>query len=391
VNGTDTLQSDVTRLEKRALILGLVALVVCVAGGFHSPVQFFRSYLLGYIFWLGVALGCAAILMLHHLVGGGWGFPIRRMLESGTRTLLLMAAFTVPLLFGLRQLYIWANPAIAHAEMGAEWKALYLNVPFFVVRVAVYFAAWILLAHFLNKWSLEQDRTANAGLTQRLQGLSGPGLLIYGLTVTFASIDWVMSLEPTWFSTIYGMIFMVTQALSAMSLVIVVMLLLSKAKPLSDLISPLALNDLGNLLLTFTMLWAYLSFSQFLLIWSGNLPDEITWYAARATGGWAWVAVLLIVFHFAVPFLLLLSRFVKRRIRLLAAVAAGLILMSLIDLFWLMAPAYDRAGPQFHWMDWMAVLGIGGVWFWRFVSQLKRNPLVPLHDPRMPQGATHHA
>ncbi|MBZ5542521.1 MAG: hypothetical protein LAO07_02430 [Acidobacteriia bacterium] len=391
MNGTDTLQSGVMRLEKRALILGLAALVVCAAGGFDSPVQFFRSYLLGYIFWLGVALGCAAILMLHHLVGGGWGFPIRRMLESGTRTLLLMAAFTVPLLFGLRQLYVWANPANAPAEMAITGKALYLNIPFFIVRTVIYFAAWILVTHFLNKWSLEQDRTANPDLTHRLQSLSGPGLLIYGLTATFASIDWVMSLEPSWTSTIYGMIFMVTQALSAMSLVIVVMLLLSKTKPLSDLISPLALNDLGNLLLTFTMLWAYLSFSQFLIIWSGNLPEEITWYAARATGGWAWVAVLLIVFHFAVPFLLLLSRFVKRRIRLLAAVATGLILMSLIDLFWLMAPAYDRAGPQFHWMDWMAVIGIGGVWFWRFASQLKRNPLVPLHDPRLPQGATHHA
>jgi hypothetical protein len=391
VNGTETLQSDVTRLEKRALTLGLAALVICVAGGFHSPTQFFRSYLLGYIFWLGVALGCAAILMLYHLVGGSWGFPIRRMLESGTRTLLLMAAFTVPLLFGLRQLYVWASPASAHAEIGGEWKGFYLNIPFFVVRVVVYFAAWILLVHFLNKWSLEQDRTANPDLTQRLQSLSGPGLLIYGLTVTFASIDWVMSLEPSWTSTIYGMIFMVTQVLSAMSVVIVFTLLLSKTKPLSDLASPFALNDLGNLLLTFTMLWAYLSFSQFLIIWSGNLPEEITWYAARATGGWAWVAVVLIVFHFAVPFLLLLSRFVKRRIRLLAAVATGLIFMSLIDLFWLMAPAYDRAGPQFHWMDWMAVIGIGGVWFWRFVSQLKRNPLVPLHDPRMPRGATHHA
>jgi hypothetical protein len=381
----------VLRLEKHALIVGFAALVVCVAGGLQSPVQFFRSYLLAYVFWQGVALGCAAILMLHHLVGGGWGFPIRRMLESGTRTLLLMAAFTVPLLFGLRQLYVWANPVSGNAEMAIESKALYLNVPFFMVRTGIYFAAWILLAHFLNKWSLEQDRTANPGLTYRLQSLSGPGLLVYGLTVTFASIDWVMSLEPSWTSTIYGMVFMVTQALSAMAVVIVVTLLLSKARPLSGLISPLALNDLGNLLLTFTMLWAYLSFSQFLIIWSGNLPEEITWYAARATGGWAWVAVVLIVLHFAVPFLLLLSRFVKRRIRLLAAVATGLLLMSLIDLFWLMAPAYDRAGPRFHWMDWLAVVGIGGVWFWRFVSQLKRNPLVPLHDPRMARRMTQHA
>jgi hypothetical protein len=227
-------------------------------------------------------------------------------------------------------------------------------------------------------------------LTRRLQNLSGPGLVIYGLTVTFASVDWVMSLEPSWFSTIYGMIFMVTQALSAMSLVIVITLLLSKTQPLSEMVTPLALNDLGNLLLTFTMLWAYLSFSQFLLIWSGNLPDEIPWYTARATGGWAWIAVLLIIFHFAVPFLLLLSRFVKRRIRLLSAVAAGLVVMSLMDMFWLLAPAYDRAGPRFHWLDWTAVIGMGGVWFWRFIAQLKRAALVPLHDPRMAQGAGHH-
>ncbi|MBZ5516978.1 MAG: hypothetical protein LAN62_19435 [Acidobacteriia bacterium] len=390
MNGSDALQTDVSRLEKPALIVGLLALVISVGGGLHSPVQFFRSYLRGYVFWLGVALGCAAVLMLHHLVGGRWGFVIRRLLESGTRTLLVMAAFTVPFLLGLRFLYAWADPVRAHAETAIEDKALYLNVPFFIGRTIVYFAAWMLLAHFLNKWSLEQDRTANPALTRRLQNLSGPGLVIYGLTVTFASVDWVMSLEPSWFSTIYGMIFMVTQALSAMSLVIVITLLLSKTEPLREMVTPPALNDLGNLLLTFTMLWAYLSFSQFLLIWSGNLPDEITWYTARATGGWAWIAVLLIVFHFAVPFLLLLSRFVKRRIRLLSAVAAGLVVMSLLDMFWLLAPAYDRAGPRFHWLDWTAVIGMGGVWFWRFIAQLKRAALVPLHDPRMARGAGHH-
>jgi hypothetical protein len=187
------------------------------------------------------------------------------------------------------------------------------------------------------------------------------------------------------------MIFIVTQVLSALSVAIIACLLLSKTKPLADRIFPMALNDLGNLLLTFTMLWAYLSFSQYLIIWSGNLPEEITWYVARATGSWAWVAVILIVFHFAVPFLLLLSRYVKRRIRFLAAVAAGMIVMSLVDLFWLMTPAYQRSGPEFHGTDVLAVVGIGGIWIWRFVSQLKLNPLVPLNDSRMTEGAPHHA
>lgn len=382
----ETTRSNMSRLQNQALVVGLGALVILAAAGFASPTQFFRSYLLGFIFWLGVALGCVAILMLHHLVGGGWGFTIRRMLESGTRTFLVMAAFAVPLLFGLRYLYVWADPTKEQAH-----GVFYLNVPFFVVRTVAFFGAWILLAHFLNKWSLEQDRTADPDLTQRLQKLSGPGLVVYGLTATFASIDWAMSLEPAWGSTIYGMIFIVTQALSAISLAIITSMLLSKTEPLAKVISPVRLNDLGNLLLTFTMLWAYLSFSQFLIIWSGNLPEEITWYVSRATGGWAWVAVILIVFHFAVPFLVLLNRFVKRRVRMLAAVAAWMIVMTLVDLYWLMTPAYNRAGPRFQWMDGMAVVGIGGIWIWRFLAQLKGNPLVPLNDPRMEQGAEHHA
>jgi hypothetical protein len=387
----ENLESRMSGVAELALVAGLGALLLCVAGGLHNPTQFFRSYLLGYIFWLGVALGSLAILMLHHLVGGNWGFAIRRMLESGAKTLVVMAALTVPLLFGLRHLYLWADPAKAALEKAVAEKALYLNVPFFVVRTVAFFATWILFAHVLNRWSLEQDRTANPDLIRRMQSLSGPGLVIYGLSVTFMSIDWVMSLEPSWGSTIYGMIFIVTQVLSALSVAIIACMLLSRAKPLADRIFPVALNDLGNLLLTFTMLWAYLSFSQYLIIWSGNLPEEITWYAARATGSWAWVAVILIVFHFAVPFLLLLSRYVKRRIRFLAAVATGMIVMSLVDLFWLMTPAYQRSGPQFHGTDALAVLGMGGIWIWRFVSQLRLSPLVPLNDSRMTEGAPHHA
>jgi hypothetical protein len=390
MNSTESFQPGFDRFQKTSLVVGVAALALCVAGAFHSPTQFFRSYLLAFVFWVGVALGCSAILMLHHLVGGRWGFPLRRCLESGTLTFYLMAVLAVPLLFGLRLLYSWADPEKVKLDSMLQYKAPYLNVPFFIVRTVLYFIIWIAMAHFLNKWSAQQDETGNPDLTGRLQNLSGPGLVIFGLTVTYASVDWVMSLEPHWFSTIYGMIFMVTEGLAAMSMVTVAVILLSTQQPFSELLSKRVLNDYGNLLLTFTMLWAYLSFSQYLIIWSGNLQDEIPWYVSRASGGWAWVALALVVFHFAVPFLLLLSRFVTRRTLWLGVVAAIQMVMSVIDIFWLTVPAYERSGPQFHWMDWLAVLGIGGVWFWRFTANLKSRPLLPLHDPRM-EAAGHQA
>jgi len=300
-----------------------------------------------------------------------------------------MALLILPILFRLPALYSWADPRKVAADPLLQYKHPYLNVPFFLARTVIYFAAWILLAHFLNKWSRQQDETGEPDLTRRLRSLSGPGLVIYGLTVTFASVDWVMSLEASWFSTIYGMIFMVTEALAAMALVTLTVILLSRQKSLAKLISPRVLNDYGNLLLTFTMLWAYLSFSQYLIIWAGNLQEEIPWYLSRAQGGWAWVALGLIVFHFAVPFLLLLSRFVKRRAQILGWVAAGLIVMSVVDMYWLTVPAFERAGPEFHLTDWLAILGVGGVWLWRFAAQLKGRPLLPLHDPRLKEITQH--
>ncbi len=389
MNSVESLQPQLDRLRQRSLLLGGIALALCALGALRNPTQFFRSYLLGYVFWIGIALGCAAIVMLHHMVGGAWGFVIRRLLESGTRTLLWMALLFVPLLLGLSHLYSWARPGAVAGDRILQYKSPYLNPPFFLVRTVVYFAAWIGLAHFLNKWSFEQDRTAEPALTGRLQALSGPGLIIYGLTVTFASVDWVMSLEPHWFSTIYGMMFMVAQALAALAFVIVVAMLLSDHKPLSDVISASHFHDLGNLLLAFVMLWAYLSFSQYLIIWSGNLQDEVPWYVSRSTGGWAWLAVFLIVFHFAVPFLLLLSRDIKRRMWVLAMVAAALIFMSWVDLFWLVVPAFEPAGPRVHWMDLVAPIGIGGIWIAGFISQLQGKALLPLHDPRF-EGALGH-
>jgi hypothetical protein len=382
MNSSNSLQSELSRFQRRSSVVGAIALALCAGGAFHTPTQFFRSYLFAFVFWIGVALGCIAILMIHHLVGGRWGLTLRRLLESGANTFYLMALLVVPLLLGLPRLYSWANPSEVKLDSLLQYKHAYLNMPFFVARTAIYFAAWMVLAHFLNKWSSEQDETGGAGPTKRMHNLSAPGLVIFGLTVTFASVDWVMSLEPHWFSTIYGMIFMVSEALAAMSLVTVAVILFSIHQPFSELVSTQVLRDYGNLLLMFTMLWAYLSFSQYLIIWAGNLSDEIPWYASRTEGGWAFIAAALIVFHFAVPFLLLLSRYVKRKMQVLAAVSAVLMVMSVVDIFWLTAPAYERAGPQFQWMDWVAICGIGGIWLGQFVANLRKRPLLPLRDPR---------
>jgi amino acid permease len=218
---------------------------------------------------------------------------------------------------------------------------------------------------------------------RRLYNLSGPGLLIYGLTVTLASVDWVMSLEPSWFSTIYSAVFMVGQVLSSLAFMITALMLLVDRTSLSEIVSEKYLNDLGNMLLTFVILWAYVAFSQFLIVWSGNLSDEISWYFNRTRNGWGWIAALLIVFHFFLPFLLLLSRTVKRRVAMLGALAAALLVIRLLDMFWTVEPAFDRTAVRFHWLDWAAVIGIGGIWLAAFVRQLKNRPLLPLHDPRL--------
>jgi len=350
------------RIQRLAFIVGVAALAVCAAGAIASPEQFFRSYLVAYLFWAGIALGCFAIIMLHHLVGGRWGDVVRRLLESGTRTFPLVLLLVIPLLFGLRHLYVWARPEVIAGDELLEHKSPYLNHAFFVARTVFYFACWIGVAYLLNKWSAEQDRTGSASARSRLQRLSAPGLLLYGLTATFAAVDWVMSLEPHWYSTIYGILFMIGQALTTLAFVITMLRALGDQPPYSDLLRPQHFHDLGNLLLAFVMLWAYVGFSQYLIIWSGNLPEEVPWYLARLRGGWGWVAAALIVFHFVVPFLLLLSRHNKRRVGILATLAGAMLVVRLVDLMWIVIPAFHPEQIRLHWMDLAAPVGVGGIW-----------------------------
>lgn len=389
MTAADPLSARFDRIQKRALIVGAAALILAVLDGIRAPEQFFRSYLLAFVFWLGFPLGCAAFLMVHHLTGGFWGLPIRRPLEAGTRTLPLLTVLAFPLLLGLGRLYSWTHPNLVAADAILKIKQPYLNLPFFLIRNVIYFAVWWALARRLNRWSDEQDRTGNPALAGRLENLSGPGLVLYGLTVTFFSIDWVMSLEPHWFSTIFGMIFMVLQVLGALALVILVAGLLSQSEPVVNAVTPDRFNDLGNLVLTFVMLWAYLAFSQFLIIWAGNLTNEIPWYLTRAEGGWGIVAVILVFLSFAIPSYLLLMRPIKRRVETLSVLCGFLIVVNFVDVYWMVVPAFEKSGPRFYLLDFLLPVGMGGIWVAAFVRQLKSRPLLPLHDPRF-EGALQH-
>jgi hypothetical protein len=372
---------DFERWRKNAFTVGAVSLTLTAIGLFISREQFFRSYLWAFLFWFSLGMGCLPLLMLYHLVGGSWGFTIRRVMESGARTLPTLAILFVPILFGVHYLYEWSQPEVLAQSAIIARKHAYLNTPFWIIRALIYFAVWLYYASRLNRLSALEDETGDITLATRFQRLSAPGLLVYAVTVTFALFDWAMSLEPEWYSSIYGLLWIVNQALSALAVSILAVAYLSDRPPLSRVVVPGTLNDLGNLLFAFVMLWAYLSFAQFLIIWSGNLPEEIHWYLRRLDNGWQWIAAIVLVFHFAAPFLLLLARFNKRHAQRLATIAFLVLVMRAVDTFWNITPAFYGDGITIHVLDVFALVGIGGLWIASFVGALRTAPLLPLHDP----------
>jgi len=372
---------SVGRFQQGALIVGVVFSVVMLVGSFMDRAQFFHSYLFGFSFWAGISIGALALLMLQHLTGGGWGLVIRRVLEAATRTLPLMLILFLPIIFGAHWIYPWTHPEEMAKNAALVEKAKYLNLTFFTVRAAIYFAIWLTLAFFLNRWSLLQDKTADGQFTKRMRVLSGPGMVLLVFTVTFASIDWFMSLDPEWSSTIYGFIFLGAWSLSALAFVVAAMAALVRYEPMNNVVGQLHFHDLGKLILALVMLWSYFAFSQFLIVWSGNLPEEISWYLPRTHGPWGAIALAVIILHFAFPFLFLLSRSFKRHAGKLVIVALLILVMRLVDLFWMITPNFTR--EQFHisWMDVVAPIAIGGLWLGFFARALTRRPLIPINDP----------
>jgi hypothetical protein len=372
-------------IGRRSLGIGLVGAAVSAVLAFVSPDQFFRAYLLGFMAWLGVTLGSMAILMIRHLTGGGWGMVIRRIMGAAMRCIPLMALLFIPLLFGLPRLYVWARPldSIPDVHLRQHLQVLtksYLSVQGFILRAILYFAIWNLLSFLLTRWSVEQDRPGARDNTARFKAVSGPGLILYGFTISFAAIDWVMSIDPSWISTIYGLLILIGEVLSAMCFAIVVERILVNYKPMSELLKPDYVHDHGKWMMVFIMMWAYFSFSQWLIIWAGNLPEEITWYMTRLSGGWAYVGLWLVVFHFAVPFVLLLSRPFKRDIRRLVWLAIWLMLMRYVDLFWMIEPNFS-ARVHLTLADVIVPVAMGGLWLAYFFRNLSSLPLLPAYDP----------
>ena len=389
------------RLQQRALIVGVVALLAGAVGAVMNVDQFFRSWLIGFLFCLSLSLGSLALLMLQHLSGGQWGMVARRVFEAGSRMLPVVAILAVPVIIGLPRIFAWAQPG-ADANPIIRDKTPYLNARFFIARAVIYFVFWSALMWMLNKWSSEQDSGQAVSKVDsiRFRTVSAPGLLFLVITVTFASVDWVMSLEPEWFSTIFGLLTVAGYGLTGLAFTIIVLAAIDKDHPAGTLLTPRHFHDLGKLMLAFVMLWAYLSFSQFLIIWSGNLPEEIPWYIARIRGSWGFIAITLVLGHFFIPFGMLLSAGLKKRSGMLAKVAAWVLVMRLIDLIWYVAPSFRHMTPEgagghggvpMHWMDVAIPVGLTALWVFLFVRQLSTRSLFPLNDPYLKEAFAHDA
>jgi hypothetical protein len=383
---------SVARLQQRAFLVGGIALVAAIYGAVRSPEMFYQSYLMSFMLILGLAVGSLGLMMLQHLTSGHWGIIIRRPLESATRTLPLVAVFFVPIaIFGMNFLYsAWLDPQKVKAEPLSKLQQTYLTHSGYITRAVIYFAIWLLLMFLFTTLSKQQDANReDRALRRRLKMLAGPGIILYVFVMSFAAIDWVMSLSPHWASTIYGFLFVAGQLISSMSLMIAVVVLLARTEPFAGVLQKRHLHDLGKLLLAFVMLWAYFDFSQLLIIWSGNQPEEITFYRTRLYSGWGVVAVIVLVFHFFVPFFLLLSHDVKRNAKVLPKIALWLIFMRLVDLYWMTRPEFtSRAMPT--WLDVVLPIALGGLWLGFFAFHLKQHPLLPLGDPKLAEAIEHH-
>lgn len=394
VTTTETYQPQGTALpgmRQFGMIAGVLGVVLAAVGFFMSGAdRFFQAYLVAYTFWMGVVLGCMALLMVQYLSGGVWGIVLRRPFEAAVRTLPIMTVLFLPIVLGMHSLYEWSHEGITATDPLIASKAAYLNTPFFLVRQVIYFAIWNVMGFLLTRWSAEHDRTGEPALLGKLSTLSGAGLVLYFLTVTFAMVDWTMSVNPHWFSTIWGMLYIGGHGLSAFAFGIVVLVMLAQVSPLNRVLTSHHFHDLGKFLFAFLMLWAYLSFSQFLIIWSANIPEEIPHYLNRWENSWKFLSIFIVVGHFMVPYALLLSRDLKRNTRKLRIIATWILAARLADYWWHVAPELHKGGMSVTLLDVALPLAIGGVFISLFVSQLGGRSLLPVNDPALDKALHHH-
>src|SRR3954468_3049147 len=383
--------------QTRALIIGAIGAVVCLIGIFvpGGGEHLLRSWLVAFMFWVGLSAGCMGLLMLTYMVGGWWGFIPRRIFLAGAQNIFFMALCFLPIAIWRKSIYEWMTPEFRNAlspEKAELWKfTSYLTESRFIIFSIIYFLIWMGMVTLLARWAKERNVSPGNDRQWRLtfQKLSAPGLILYCLSMTFASFDWVMSLSPDWYSTIFGMIFLAGQALSGLSFAAAVCILLAKEEPMSLFFKRDIMHDLGKLMLAFTMFWAYVSFSQYLIIWSGNLPEEIIWFLQRMNHGWGILAVGIIVFHFVFPFSLLLSKDVKKNRVSLTVTALLILFMRYVELYWYIKPNFNGGNLKFAWLDVASYAAIGGFWMAGFGRTLRSRPLFPVNDPLMDTALEH--
>ena len=369
------------RWEMRFLVVGLVALLISAAGAFLGGAdQFFRAYFAACVYFLGLSLGGMALLMLWHMTGGAWGYLVRRVFEAQMKTLPLLLLLFIPLAFGVEHLYLWAQPKLVAVDRELAHQQFYLNRPFFLVRAAIYFAIWLLIAAALAARSRQQERTGAPILVWKFQRLSEVGLVLYGTTLHFAAFDWLETLQSTYHSTIFPFLVVSSQLVSAQAFAIVAFILISLRREAAAVVSTRALIDLGTILLAFLIIWAYMLWFQFMLGWIGDLSSDALWFMPRSRGGWYWVCWALGILGFGVPFFLLLMRSVKSRPTILVRVAGVVLFMQLVFAFYLVVPVFPAPSLTEHWMEFVTPFGVGGVWLAWFLDRLRRQPVLPPND-----------
>ncbi len=383
--------AEIGRLRSRAVLLAVVGLALSGVGYLVNGEAFWQSYLIAYFFWQGITMGALAVLMIHHLSGGAWGMVARRILEAASRTLPLNVLLFIPIVVKMQTLYSWARPEAA-ADEALQLKAAYLNPTAFVLRAAAYFIILGLLTYFLTRWSREQDVNPPAlpgPQDARSRTLSGPGLVCYVLIVTFMSVDWVMSLDPHWFSTIFGVITLGGQGLGALALTLIILSMLVRFRPMMGVLGVEQVHDISKLMFAFVLLWAYFNVSQLIIVWSGNLPEEITFYLERLHGAWFPISVIVLLGQFVLPFALLLSRDLKQNVQRVKWVALFILVMHLVDIAWTIGPVFRTEGSTISWVDFAVTLGMGGLWLAYFWTNLASRALVPARDPYYKEAMAH--
>jgi hypothetical protein len=378
------LGSRAASIERIAGVVGGLGLLLCAAGFFWNRTLFFQSYLFALVYWAGFALGGLGILLLNNVVGGKWGVTTRSFFIAAMRTLPLIALFVLPLfLLGMKDVYPWTHPDLVSHNDFLWHKRHYLNVPFFWVRVAIYFAIWVFWGFRVRTMSDLQDQNGDASWPVRMRQFSAPGLLIFVLTATFAYIDWVLSADPQFYSTVYGAMILIGDVLQTFALTIIVLILVSKSDRFGGRVNSALLHDLGNLMFAFTIFWTYLSLSQLIIIWPANLPQELQWYLVRVRGGWTVIAAGIALVMFVVPFLALLSQARKQNPKRLIRVAIWILCARAVDLFWIVEPTFRTHGFAIYWTDFAAFFGLGGIWVFVYLRYLGERPLLPLRDARV--------